>query len=254
MLERYKNAIAKYDDPADIAAEMIFDKDFRSRLDNYRKYQYDVEFYDADTFRLAISSVNSDIKSIKEPEEALTAATIEASSRLACAGARYISTDFSQEPLLKMLGLVKSGEEPVRMCFSNKGETIYLVSSKVVSEEGEISGDRPVLAIEKAVANGYVVTAHAVSPANGLFLSLVESAYPNGFGFDITTDSEMDEKDFLFGRCGYIAILAVDESKENEFVDFMFNNNVGITLLGHVTKGEIRIDDESYGFINEIFA
>lgn len=64
----------------------------------------------------------------------------------------------------------------------------------------------------------------------------------------------MDEKDFLFGRCGYIAILAVDESKENEFVDFMFNNNVGITLLGHVTKGEIRIDDESYGFINEIFA
>jgi phosphoribosylformylglycinamidine synthase len=34
-------------------------------------------------------------------------------------------------------------------------------------------------------------------------------------------------------------------------VDFLFNEDVPITLLGHVTKGELRMDDLSFGYIND---
>jgi len=32
----------------------------------------------------------------------------------------------------------------------------------------------------------------------------------------------------------------------------MFNQGISLTLLGHVTKGELRVDDESYGHISRL--
>ena len=31
----------------------------------------------------------------------------------------------------------------------------------------------------------------------------------------------------------------------------MLENNIPFSALGHVTKGEMRIDDESYGYIKD---
>ena len=46
-------------------------------------------------------------------------------------------------------------------------------------------------------------------------------------------------------------IITVNEEQENDLVDYMFNNNIPITLLGHVTRGELRMDDESFGDITD---
>ena len=32
----------------------------------------------------------------------------------------------------------------------------------------------------------------------------------------------------------------------------MFNQKVPYTLLGHVTKGKVCVDDEQFGFVNEL--
>ena len=61
----------------------------------------------------------------------------------------------------------------------------------------------------------------------------------------------MEEEEFLNGKTPYKAIVGVDEEQEEDFVNYMFNQGISLTLLGHVTKGELRVDDESYGYISE---
>ena len=41
------------------------------------------------------------------------------------------------------------------------------------------------------------------------------------------------------------------EYRNGDFVDFLFNEDIPVTLLGHVTKGELRLDDESFGYIED---
>ena len=41
------------------------------------------------------------------------------------------------------------------------------------------------------------------------------------------------------------------ETNEDDFLDEVGKNKTPFTLIGHVTKGEIRIDEESFGFIKD---
>ncbi len=195
MLDKYKKIIENTEDPADIAAELIRDKNFLSGMKSYEKEPYDHDFFKISTDDTFTEEIN------------------------------------------------------IPMCFQKKGETIYLVKSGKNNEDHV----KIISVLAKSAIEGCITMAHRFDETKGLFLSLMEAAYPQRLGIDITTDSEMEEKEFLFGKCGYSAIITVDASQEDEFVDSMYSNNVEITLLGHVTKGEVRIDDESYGFIKEIF-
>ena len=86
----------------------------------------------------------------------------------------------------------------------------------------------------------------------GIFFTLLRSCWLNGLGFDITTAAEVRTDAFLFGESMGRVIVGVSKEKEEEFVDFMFESKIPFFTLGHVTKGEIRIDDESFGFIDKM--
>jgi phosphoribosylformylglycinamidine synthase len=86
----------------------------------------------------------------------------------------------------------------------------------------------------------------------GIFFTLLRACWLNGLGFDITTAAEVRTDAFLFGESMGRVIVGVSKEKEDEFVDFMFDSKVPFFTLGHVTKGEIRIDDESFGFIDKM--
>lgn len=86
----------------------------------------------------------------------------------------------------------------------------------------------------------------------GLFFTLFRSAIPNELGFDITTTAEGRVDSFLFGEGMGRILVDVDEDKENEFVDLLTEMDIPFFTLGHVTKGEIRIDDNSLGYIDKI--
>ena len=55
----------------------------------------------------------------------------------------------------------------------------------------------------------------------------------------------------MFGESQSRVAVSVSEIDEDKFLDFMKKNKVSFSLLGHVTKGEIRIDDEIFGNINK---
>ncbi|MDD4108951.1 MAG: AIR synthase-related protein [Prolixibacteraceae bacterium] len=85
-----------------------------------------------------------------------------------------------------------------------------------------------------------------------LFFTLLRAAIPSGLGFDITTDAEMRLDSFLFGEAMGRILVEVESEKEDEFVDTMTNLKTPFFTLGHVTKGEIRVDDKSLGYIDKM--
>ena len=82
--------------------------------------------------------------------------------------------------------------------------------------------------------------------------ALLRVALPSGLGFDITTDSEIPEEEFLLENHGVAAVVTVSMDDDEDLVRFLFDNNITVMTLGHVTKGDIRIDDYSYGNIRDI--
>jgi len=123
--------------------------------------------------------------------------------------------------------------------FQSKGDTLYLVSSKEAVDflNGSIESD-------------FIGSLHLIN-GEGLFKTLIESCTMNSLGFDITSDEESTVDEFLNGRSRYLAVVSVNADQENDFVDYMFNHGVSVTLLGHTTKGELRVDDVSYGYIRD---
>jgi phosphoribosylformylglycinamidine (FGAM) synthase-like enzyme len=77
-------------------------------------------------------------------------------------------------------------------------------------------------------------------------------SFPRGLGFDIVSDSEVREDAFLFGESQGRVVVTLPEDKEEDFIEYMIATGVNFTLLGHVTKGKFVVDDEHFGFCNEI--
>lgn len=71
----------------------------------------------------------------------------------------------------------------------------------------------------------------------------------SGLGFDITTDMDVRTDAWLFGEAQSRVVVTVSEEQEADFIDLMMLNGVEFDLLGHVTKGAIRIDDADWGHV-----
>jgi phosphoribosylformylglycinamidine synthase len=71
-------------------------------------------------------------------------------------------------------------------------------------------------------------------------------------GFDITSSAEIRRDAFLFGEAQSRVVVSVTPANESKFVDFMIDKDIPFSTLGHVTKSELRIDDDSFGFIHDI--
>jgi phosphoribosylformylglycinamidine synthase len=103
--------------------------------------------------------------------------------------------------------------------------------------------------VTKLIRENVIESAHDISDG-GAFITLLESSMPNNLGFDITTCSEVREDAFLFGEAPSRIIVSVRETIEDAFLDILNKINVPFLLLGHVTKGEIRIDDQIFGDVS----
>ncbi len=152
---------------------------------------------------------------------------------------KYIKTPIDHQ-------FIKDGHE-IKMNFEKKSDTIYLLGEY----RTRISDNSNIMEIlYDAISQGMVTSAHHLDKV-GLFCGLIEACAVKKLGFDITGDSEMSDKDFLFKDKNSAILISVSADKEGKFVDFMYNNAIPLTLLGHVTKGQLRMDDTSFGFISE---
>jgi phosphoribosylformylglycinamidine synthase subunit PurL len=56
---------------------------------------------------------------------------------------------------------------------------------------------------------------------------------------------------FLFGESQGRVLVSINPNKETQFIDLMMKKEIPFLALGHVTKGEMRVDDISFGFIED---
>jgi len=173
-------------------------------------------------------------------------------------------------PTIGMLGLLREKNNQMSIAFSNKGNMIYLIgksqndissSQYLVSFHGIENSPPPHFdldfehQVQKAVRDlirfSLVRSAHDISEG-GLFITLLECGMPKCLGFDITTDAEIRKDAFLFGEVQSRIVVSVTPSRETEFIDYMLRADVPFSVLGHITRGECRIDDISYGFICDL--
>ncbi len=251
MTEIYQKQIEELDNLIDIADLVSETPQFSRSVQNYIKNPYDAEIERAGKglFTLGVSKSEAPTIDNLDDDIILARANETALARLACCGARFLTIKNNDDKRVNALGLFKSKKNIASMAFDSKGDTIYVVGNK--NDDSELNLNNNTLEIiQKSVEKDYITSAHYIS-TNGLFVSLVECCAPNQLGFDITGDAEIEDKEFLFSKSKHIAIITVTEEQENDLVDYMFNNNIPITLLGHVTKGELRLDELSFGHITD---
>ena len=140
-------------------------------------------------------------------------------------------------------------------CDNNISSSEYLASYHRIKESSTPNFDLNLEAklqniLVKLIRAGVIESAHDVADG-GTFITLLESSMVNNLGFDITTSSEIREDAFLFGESPSRVIVSVREVKEDRFLDLLENSSLPFSLLGHVSKGEIRIDDKSFGTVSE---
>ncbi len=173
-------------------------------------------------------------------------------------------------PVIGMIGILKNKNHQTTIDFKEKGDMIFLIgksSNDIASSEylysylGITESPAPEFDIDQEfniqstirdlIENGLIKSAHDVSDG-GLFTTLLESAMVRNLGFDITTSAEIRRDAFLFGEAQSRVVVSVTPANESKFVDFMIDKDIPFSTLGHVTKSELRIDDDSFGFIHDI--
>jgi phosphoribosylformylglycinamidine synthase len=172
-------------------------------------------------------------------------------------------------PTIGMMGLVKHKAHITPLGFQNKGELIYLIgevtndlaqSQYLVSHHGITASPAPHFDLNKEYAMqqkvreliqaGALRSAHDVSEG-GLFITLLEKSMPMGLGFDIETDLDIRPDAFLFGEGQGRVVVSLDMDQEEKFLAIMKQSEVPYLLLGHVTKGKLDVDGESFGFVSD---
>ncbi|MFT6921542.1 MAG: phosphoribosylformylglycinamidine synthase II [Crocinitomicaceae bacterium] len=172
-------------------------------------------------------------------------------------------------PTIGMIGIVEDKDKTMSLDFKAKGDLIFIIgqshndissSEYLVSYHGISASPAPYFDLEEEftmqqkikslIQESRINAAHDVADG-GLFVALAEMGMPNNLGFDIVTDSEVREDAFLFGEGQGRVVVTVNEDQEDDFIGAMMDSGVSFTLLGHVTKGKLMIDDEHFGFINE---
>lgn len=172
--------------------------------------------------------------------------------------------------IISMMGYIENKGKIIMPVFKNKGNNIFVIgkskndinSSQYLEFYHNVpDSPLPWFDIETGVSLQKILSIlnkkqliSSASPVGrgGLFFTLLRAAFPNNLGFDITTDAEIRRDAFLFGESMGRIIVDVDPEKEDEFVDTLTENKMPFFTLGHVTRGEIRIDDQSFGFIDKI--
>ena len=180
-----------------------------------------------------------------------------------------VETPVFPTPTIGMIGLLEDKTRAMTLDFKQKGDLIFLIgdsfdcissSEYLYSFHGVKASPAPVFDLEKEyevqhtvkglIQNDLINAAHDIADG-GMFVSLTEMSMPRELGFDIVTDAEIREDAFLFGESQGRVLVTVSEDTEEDFIEFMMDSTVNFTLLGHVTKGKMMVDDEHFGFITE---
>ncbi|HMJ48772.1 MAG TPA: AIR synthase-related protein, partial [Ferruginibacter sp.] len=173
-------------------------------------------------------------------------------------------------PTIGMVGLLESIDEKMTLDFRNPGDIIYLIGEpgkdinsseylhKIIGEEfspapyfdldTEYNLQQTVLLLIK---NKLIVSAHDVSEG-GLVVTLFESSFYRELGFEVSMKLPGGREDaYWFGEAQSRVVISVQQNQQAGFIKNMETSGTAFSELGRVTKGDILVSGENWGFINE---
>jgi phosphoribosylformylglycinamidine synthase len=175
-------------------------------------------------------------------------------------------------PTIGMLGVLDDKNTLMTSNFKAEGDLIYLIgesqndiaSSQYLASFHNITvAPAPYFDLEKEYDMHQVVkqlikeqliqSAHDVADG-GLYIALLESAMPNGFGFEIESEADMRKDAFLFGEAQGRVVVSVKPEQQEAFIELLATSTTEFSLLGTVTSEALLVDEEPFGTVSEAAA
>lgn len=170
-------------------------------------------------------------------------------------------------PTIGMVGLVDDLDKIMSLHFKGEGDALFIIgaikndlncSEYLHKIRGVNYSPAPYFELEEEyqlqqkikelIEQGVISSAHDVSEG-GIFVTLLESAFVNDFGFHITSPKAIRKDAFLFGEAQSRVVVSVNAGDVKRFLELV--KDFPCSDIGVVSDGEIKINNESWGFINE---
>lgn len=170
-------------------------------------------------------------------------------------------------PTIGMVGLLESVKDKMTLDFKEEGDVVFLLGksrSDINSSEylhkikGVEYSPAPYFTLEeelllqetvaRLIREKGIQSAHDVSEG-GLFITLAESAFPGGLGFDVTAADAGVRKDaYWFGESQSRVVVSVDPAKVEAFKKVL--GSLPYEEIGVVTGGSFRVDGQDWGRVD----
>lgn len=171
-------------------------------------------------------------------------------------------------PTIGMVGLLEDISNKMTLDFKQAGDAIYLLgtikddinSSEYIHKLHNVEFSpvpyfdleeeyRLQQAVSSLINNKLISSAHDLSEG-GLFVTLCESGFNTGLGFEVNTGKEVRADAFWFGEAQSRVAVSVEYGNEAALEEVLKKSGVPFVKLGVVTEGELVIDGQSWGKID----
>jgi len=93
-----------------------------------------------------------------------------------------------------------------------------------------------------------ILSAHDISEG-GLMITLLEKGFYNNLGFDVKANFPIRKDSFWFGECQSRIVVTCSKNNVEKLKSVIEEANIQYTVLGTVTSGIIKVNDEDWGNI-----
>jgi phosphoribosylformylglycinamidine synthase len=171
-------------------------------------------------------------------------------------------------PTIGMVGVLDSYEDKMTLGFKQDGDLIYLIGQsnndincseylhKICAVEyspaphfdldEEFSVQQAIL---KLISLKLIQSAHDISEG-GLFITLLESGFVAGLGFEAAQDDSSLRADaFWFGESQSRVVVSVSPSMQDAFESILATSGIKSALLGKVKGKDVVVNGDNWGTI-----
>ena len=222
--------------------------------------------YNPEVYWQFVGSIKGMAKSCKKFSTPVTGGNVSFYNQSAIDG---VEVPVFPTPTIGMLGIVEDKENIMSLAFKNSDSLIYLIgeskndiscSEYLASYHNFHESSTPPFDLDieyklqqttsNLIKDKLILSAHDVADG-GLFIALLESSMYNDLGFSINTLDNIRKDAFLFGESPSRIVVSIEPKNKDSFEKFMLSTNTTFNHLGNVTSGDIIIDNESFGNLEE---
>jgi phosphoribosylformylglycinamidine synthase II len=166
-------------------------------------------------------------------------------------------------PTIGMLGILENPDNKMTLDFKAEGDLVYLIgkSQNDIASSEFLYSYRKIkaspapyfdLPTEQLVQSGIkafidaklIQSAHDVSDG-GVLVTLAESAFPRGLGFDVVSDAGIRLDAMWFGEAQSRVIVSVSPDKKAAFEILLADLGIDASHLGTVKGTDMRVDGQT---------